>query len=357
MGVAHGTKYDTRDRPAFLLPRSKQFVVQDAWDSVATYGIKDGEVVHKFPARERVNKFDVTADEEFLVIACADGSVGVWELETGNRRWWKGQRATGLNYIYDVSFARDGKSLVLSSEAGYAAIYETQTGLQKGTIRFPPNQTSIMSAALSPDGSRGVLIDLGERLFTFDVGTGLMKDTGLKGAWPVRYSSDGSSVAMRSSNSGRNEKLRIVTIGDNFKVEDIGQFSRVGSIRATSDGGFRAAASVPNAGGTRGIYYDAKSVEIKEAWSMTRGPTDFDLEHMLGVYTDFRLVTKLIDLRNSAVLLSVDNSANARLEMISTTVGGSLATKFWPIVVILLGLVLVIAVVAIVVRHSHSHLN
>ena len=34
--------------------------------------------------------------------------------------------------------------------------------------------------------SAGRLVDLGERLFTFDTPTGLMKDTGLKGAWPVK---------------------------------------------------------------------------------------------------------------------------------------------------------------------------
>jgi hypothetical protein len=206
-----------------------------------------------------------------------------------------------------------------------------------------------MSAALSPDGSKGVLIDLGERLYTFDVGTGVMKDTGWKGAWPVRYSSDGRHVAMRSSNSGRQEQLRIVEVAGELKVTDVGQFGHVGYIRQTNEGGFRATAEKRS---SIGIHWQPKTAELNEVWKSTEGPTDFDIDQMLGITTNYRLVTKLIDLRTGAVLLTVDNSANARLEMISTSYSitgheGNMAS--W-IAMILFGVPLLVGVVVVVVR-------
>jgi WD40 repeat protein len=121
--VASGTKYDTRPRLARILANSATFVVQNGWNSVAVYRIGDGKLLHKFPANGRVNKFDVTADERFLVVACADGTVAVWDLSAGDRLWRKNSRDTGLEYAYDVSFAWDGKSFIVCNDRDFASIF------------------------------------------------------------------------------------------------------------------------------------------------------------------------------------------------------------------------------------------
>jgi hypothetical protein len=49
---------------------------------------------------------------------------------------------------------------------------------------------------------------------------------------------------------------------------------------------------------------------------------DFDPESLVGVWTDFRLATRVIDLRTGTVRFTVDNSANYREELISWTSTG-----------------------------------
>jgi hypothetical protein len=80
--AAYGTKYDTSPRPTRLLRKSDAFVVQDAWNSVACYSIRDGHVIHSFPAKQRVKKFAVSSDESFLIVGCDDGAVALWKLDS-----------------------------------------------------------------------------------------------------------------------------------------------------------------------------------------------------------------------------------------------------------------------------------
>jgi WD40 repeat protein len=217
-----------------------------------------------------------------------------------------------------------------------------------------------MSAALSrDDGSKGVLVDLGERLFTFDVTTGEITDTGLKGAWPVRFSSDGKYVALRSSNSGSSEQLRVVTVNGGPVAKDEGQFENIGHIRPTEDGGFVASARVrknqePGDRSVVGVHYQPQTDQLKQIWDFpsknVKEKTDFDTEAMLGVSTDFRLITHLTDLRNGTVVFTIDNSANARQEMISTTwrgLGDTIAKSSFAVI---LGIALVIGILVILIR-------
>jgi hypothetical protein len=77
--------------------------------------------------------------------------------------------------------------LIACNYHDFAVVFDALTGKQLGKVSFPPMETNIMSGTLSPDGTSGAFVELGQRLFTFDTRTGLMKDTWLKGAWPVRY--------------------------------------------------------------------------------------------------------------------------------------------------------------------------
>src|SRR5262249_40257606 len=141
----------------------------------------------------------------------------------------------------------------------------------------------------------------------------------LKGAWPVRYSADGKYLALRSSNSGVDEQLRVVAVKDLTKP-DVGQFSHIGHIKPTEDGGFLACARVGRRFddniATVGVEYRPGPGELKEVWKLAaadaENQTDFDPKRMIGVSTDFRLVTRLIDLRSGKPRLTIDNSANYR---------------------------------------------
>jgi hypothetical protein len=327
-GTAVGTTYDRSPRPTILLSDSERLIAQDSWDSVTLYRVKDAAVVRRFPAGSGIEVFALTPDEQLLVLACEEGSLSAWDVETGQRAWQQSPWQSGLSYVYDASFAQDGQSVIVCDERDQAVIYESRTGQRIGAVRFPRMQTNIMSAALSADGTSGVLIDLGERLFTFDVKTGRLTDTDLKGAWPVRYSVDGNYLAFRSSNSGTSEQLRVVAVKEQLAKRDIGQFSYIRNIRPTKEGSFLVSARVggrfaedmaivgvqvwPGTGGLQEVWRRPAGKDVNEK-------TDFALQTMIGVSTDFRLVTHLTDLRTGASLWSADNSANYRPTVVSYT--------------------------------------
>jgi hypothetical protein len=310
--LAQGHSIDQRPRPTILLTKSPQFIAQDAWNSVALYGFNDSEPLRKFPAGASINQFEATADDQLLLVACGNGEIGVWNIGTGDKLWWHTPSRSGLGYIYGASFSWDGKSLVACNYSDFALIFDAFTGKQIGKVSFPPMQTHIMSATLSPDGRKGAFVDLGERLFTFDTNTGLMKDTGLKGAWPVRFSADGKYIALRSNNFATDERLRLVAVKD-LSMKDAGQFGHIAHIKPMADGSFLVCAHGRESG-TVGVEYRPDSGELKEVWRLSseaaENRTDFDTRQLIGVSTNFHLVTRLIDLRTGKPRLTIDNSAN-----------------------------------------------
>jgi hypothetical protein len=324
-------------RPAALLTKSGGFIAQNAPNSVALYRVADGRLLHSFAVGGAITQIDVTADEELLLITCDDGSLSVWTIATGVRRWQHGRSQSGLSYIYDGAFAGNGKSLVACDSAGKVAVYDTSTGKRLSLTQAGPQYDMTLSAALSPGGSRGVVIGLTEQLFTFDVATGTAQDTSLKGAWPVRYSADGKYIAFRSSNSGSEERLRVVALGKGLKKEDVGELQHIGHIRPTADGGFLVTAlaaakgpddrALPMESEMVGVRYSPKTTQLLELWRLPLDKkagrrTDFDPATLLGVSTDFRLITRLIDLRTGKTRLVVDNSANYRPVLVSWTSRG-----------------------------------
>lgn len=320
-----GETVDKGPRPALLLGKTEHFVVQDAWNSVALYKRDDTNPVRRFLATAQINKLDVTSDEQLMLILC-EREVAVWNIQTGENVWRKTSSESGLGYIYDGCFAHDGKSLVVCNEATFAVVFNAVTGQSIGRLTFPPMQTSILSAALSPNGTSGVLVNLGGRLFTFETTSGMIRNTRLTGLWPVRYSMDGKYVAFVTRGSRNTEQLRIVTVQD-FTEQDVGQFNDIGYIKPIWDGSFLVSARVGGRNDehavTVGVKCDPKSGELKEVWRLpvtaAENRTDFDETRLIGVSTDFRLVTRLIDLRTGEAQLIIDNSANHRAIVMTYT--------------------------------------
>ena len=319
-GVASALSIDMSPRRPVLLADGTRFVAQDGWNSLALYRAADAAVIYQFPAPGWVNRVAVSADERWLLIACSDASLAVWDLGTGNRVWEQSRRQTGLEYVYDASFAHDGESCVVCGRGDQqAVVLKTATGERLGIVRFPPMQTSIMSAALAPNGRSGVLIELGQRVYTFDLSVTTPQDTGLTGGWPVRYSADGRYVAFRSNNSGTAERLSVVRVGNEWAKKDFGQFTYIGHIRPARDGTFLVTAQI-------GGRYDETAVNIgvqvwpevgrvQELWKLkpdhgVNDRTDYLSGAMVGVSTDWRLVTKVVALRSGRTEREIDNSEN-----------------------------------------------
>lgn len=324
---ARGTTYDQRPRPAVLFSDG-QFVAQEAINTVTLHGAT-GTPVNKFVAAGDISHLAVTPDERYLALAGA-GFVMAADLQSGKTMWSKVGAQSGLSHVYDVSFAWDGRTFVVSNVDGFVQIYETTTGKLIQTIRLPPNQTSVMSAALSPDGSTGVLVDLGAQVFTFDVSTGAMKPTGITGAWPIRYSADGRYFAFRSDNSGSSEHLRIVAVAAPTAYKDVCPSKFIGHIKPAKDR-FLVTAEATDRNGqlaTVGFAYTPSTAQLQRIWdlpghSYDLQAMDFDEQKMLGLTTAVQLITKVTDLKTGAVLVTVNNNKNYQAIMLSTSSRGS----------------------------------
>ena len=354
--LAHGKTIDKRPRPTILFAESDQFIAQDAWNSVALYGFRSADPIRRFPANAMISEIEATSDGKLLLMACDNGEIGVWKIGTGDKLWWHTSSQSGLKYIYGASFSWNGKALVVCNYCDFAVVFDALSGKQIGQVSFPPMQTNIMSATLSPDGTTGAFVDLGERLFTFAVQTGQMKATGWNGAWPVRYSADGKYIAFRNSNSGIEEQLRVIASKDLTK-KDVGQFANIGHIKPIPDGGFLACARVGRGFDendvTVGVSYAPGSGELKEVWKLSLANaenwTDFDPQLMVGVSTSYRLVTRLVDLRTGKAKLTIDNSANYR-ESILTYTSRDFEGQGIPLLVVIAGLAALVLAAWVVVH-------
>lgn len=331
--VAFATTYDFSPRQAILFADGTKFIAQDGWNSAALYRTADGAAIHRFPAPNRVNCIAISPDEKRLLVACSDGSLLLWNVESGERVWQKEPVATGLKYIWGATFSGNGERIMACASQGDAIVLDARTGERIGTVGLPPKLTRITSVALNADGTGGFLIDVGGRLHSFDVATARVEVTEFTGAGPVRYSTDGKYVAFRSSNSGSAERLSVVRVGEKLTKRDLGEFSHIAHIRPARDGSFLVTARSSRRSDEKGYWEELVGTRIRpdnerveELWRPgsegVNERTDYLPESMIGVSTDFRLITTVTDLRTGKVTLTIDNSANARLEMTSTSFVG-----------------------------------
>jgi hypothetical protein len=314
-----------------LLENGDHFIAQNAWNSLALYRVADGSLIHAFPAPTRIGPIALSLDEQHLLVTCTDGSLLLWHVATGERIWFQKPRATDIKYPYDASFAGNGGRFVVCDEQDKVVVFDTLTGLRIGTISFPLGQTTVISATLNPEGTRGFLIVLGGWVSSFEVDSGQPVDTGLRGAWPIRFSSTGKHIAFRSCHSGRVQQLSVVAVADQLTRRDLGEYTSIGAIRPTRDGNFLVTAylgkEVVGTTAAVGVMVCPENGSTEEIWRVAddawvNEQTDFSLGGTHGVSTDWLLITRLIDLRTGKVVRELDNSENARPEMVSTSYFG-----------------------------------
>ncbi|MFO0797251.1 MAG: WD40 repeat domain-containing protein [Gemmataceae bacterium] len=337
--VASATTYSFEPHQTILLSDATTFIAHDAWNSVALYRIADGSVVHRFPGTARIGPMALSPDERHLLVSGKDGSLMLWRLADGERVWELSARDGGQGYVWDVGFAGNGERCAVCAGSDTVVVFDTRDGARVAEVRFPPRETNVITAALAPAGDRGLLIELGGRLCQFDLAGGTPVPTRHTGAGPARMSADGKWIAFRSNNSGQQEELSLVEVATPNARVDVGNFRRIGAIRPQPDGSFIFTAVKhwdPVIGErTGGFQVTPGDRQVRELWALdphehrVNHRTTFDPRSLLGVSTDFRLVTRIADLRTGNPLRVIDNSANARAEMMSTTVMG-LSSQYWP---------------------------
>jgi WD40 repeat protein len=202
----------------FLLGKSGKILVQKRGDTLATCSLQDGKLIHTFRMHRGFSQYDVSADERWLV-GCNSGDVRVWNLQTGQQLWHQDQGQSSIGWSCDVSFSWDGLSFVVCGNrdlfASFAVVFDTRTGRWIRAISSPPGET-FWSAALSPDGAKGVLVGLRRQLHSFDVNTRALKNLKVEAEGPIRYSAaDGNSILCHTHNPQTGDfRLRLVNLKD-----------------------------------------------------------------------------------------------------------------------------------------------
>ena len=336
--VTFARSVDTTPRHAILCADGERFVAEDEGSGLALYRITDGTILRRFAIRGtvhgRVKNLVLSPDEKRLLVACADGSLVLWNTETGERVWQKEPDATGLAKAMEVwfprsaNFAANGERFAYPTDAG-ALVFDARTGDRIVTIE-PPGK-KVAAVALGSDGAGGFLVTPDGRLFRFEVAAGRVEDTGIvaegwqrysdaypqpSGGW-VRYSTDGKWIAFPSSGGVYKQQLSVVRLDDKLTRRDFGEFGRIGHLRAAADGSFLVTAytHVPR---SRDRYVTCVGARVwpdegraEELWRLTTDSyvdleTDFSPQTMFGLRPGCGAWRAMvIDLRKGEVALTL----------------------------------------------------
>jgi WD40 repeat protein len=326
---ATATTIDVSPYPSLILPGSNRFLVRDAPNGVALYRFSDLGLVHRFRAASEVCRFAATSDGKVLILGCVDGGLSAFDLSTGSRSWELSSSESGLTSIWDIGISYNGQALVVCTrDENCLAVFETSTGRRIATVPLPDGVMAVCAVALAPDGTRGIFLGIGddERLYTFEVPSGRVTKTSatkLGIMEQAAYSVDGKYVALRPFHEYYGS-LAVVTV-DGWTVRDVGAPTQIGHLTPTADGGFLLTTlesrppeqSSKFTGDEVGLRWRSGARDLEELWRLPTNnwnPSimDFDPEKLIEVFTDFRFVTSVQDLRTAAILGRIDNSANYR---------------------------------------------
>lgn len=309
---------------AILLPLSKQILTLSPAGRPAAYSVTDGRLVNEFPVSSATAAMSVTADERFLAVGCIDGTVSVWRIASGNRVWVETvikqpakrprMRGRARKRVWDVSFAGNGRSLVVAAGTDGAVVYETHTGRLIGRF-VPGSEYDASSAVLSPDGTKGAITGSFVSLRMFDVASGTITDTRTVADGPISYCSHADCIAV-ALDDVVGDMLGILDMANKLTRVKLGRCDEIADIWPHSDGSFLLVADArrlfdswmlllqyaPQTGRVRTIA-EFEREKMPNFWV-----TDFCPEQMLAVATTADQVVRVLDLRTGATLLEIDNS-------------------------------------------------
>jgi len=325
--------------PSLLLSGSQKIAVLAAWNKVEVYQLWDGQSLGQILTEGHVRAMDHSPDEKLIALGCSHGSLGVWHVKERRLLWWRKPSESVISSVSDVNFCHDGRFIAFCEYGSRVLVCDSNVGRVIGMVSVNPREYTLMSAALSPDGHTGILVSLGGSLMRFDATAGsatLLKHTG---GWPVRFSSDGRHVVLPSAPSGSHRKLRVIPVSPDGLPRDLGSFAKIGRIAPDAAGGFLVTAARVDAKNNRqwtvvGCRLRPKETYLRELWQLPDPKQQeynmaFSPDSMLGVATNHRLLTRVVDLQTGLLRLSVDNSANPHSTVVTETILSASRTRTW----------------------------
>jgi WD40 repeat protein len=342
-GDSIASTIDVSQHESVVLSHSKQFIAQDAINGVALYSLGDMNAIRRYRAQGSVVKFAIDPTEKVLVMCCSDGSSCAKEIASGESFWELPATEARLPSLDIIRISHNGSVFLGASGKARVTVYELATGRSICEVPTPPDATYWVSMDVSPDGNQCVLVsDTGKGLYQFFIKSEKLSSMGVAGVGYVRYSADGEYIAFRRREESSIESVLIVK-SDGSGVFDLGSFCAVGMFRPSADGGFLLTVTsvaqnlVTNSPSYRvsGLWWHPRPTHVQQLWQAPiwcgeAVKMDFFPDQLIGITTDFRLVTWITDLRSDQLVGKIDNSANYRPAMTTdSTRGISEAIRHW----------------------------
>jgi WD40 repeat protein len=179
--------------------RIKRMIV--LWDAAS------GREIRRLPGHNGIGipSLSYSPDGKRLISGAVDGSVIVWNTETGEKVW----TITMPKEIYDPTYSPDGNRIAatLPGDNGYTIkIWDAASGVEMRSLSG--NGAVIRSVAYSPDGGQ-IAASVARTIKIWDTRTGreLRTMNGTQNFFDAVYSPDGKRIAGMHGRSGNSVKI------------------------------------------------------------------------------------------------------------------------------------------------------
>ena len=176
--------------------------------AVRVWDLESGTAVHTLPGHDgKVQAVAVSADGRRAVSAGSDGKVRVWDLATGKQIAPASRRLRHLLTrsrslevsIFSFSISADGRRAVSGGDDGTVRVWDLESGTAVHTL--PGHDGAVVAVAVSADGRRAVTGDTYRTVRVWDLESGTAVHTlpghDRGGGWAVAVSADGRRAVSR----------------------------------------------------------------------------------------------------------------------------------------------------------------
>jgi WD40 repeat protein len=292
-------------RSAVICQSSTWVIIQSSMESASLYDYATGRRLRDFNLGEAVGTLAVSIDEQYLLLAGQSGSARVWQIVDGKELTAISLAGESIN---DVSFSGDGSKFCVACMSGAVAIFRTVGGVRIAEFQL---NDSAMTSSLSTDGSLCLVIDQRNCVFAVDVVDKKIRPWSVRGTWPLRLTKDGCFAVMVSADA--RSCVQIIEVQSQSEIACSANLA-VERVHSLADGSTLITGIEGTSRTEVGIRFDPAKRSLEQLWrlsvdvnSHSRG-MDFDPRVGIGVTTDYRLVTRIINLKDGSVGRVFDNS-------------------------------------------------
>jgi hypothetical protein len=174
---------------------------------IALWDAANGREIRRLPGHNGngIPSLAYSPDGRRLISGAVDGTVIVWNTETGGKVW----NTTTPKEIYHPVYSPDGNriAVIIPGDSGYSIkIWDAASGAEIRTLSG--NGAVIRSVAYSPDGRR-IAASVARNIKIWDAGTGqeLRTVNGTQNFFDAVYSPDGRRIAGMHGRRGNSVKI------------------------------------------------------------------------------------------------------------------------------------------------------